>query len=125
MTCAIRHDCGPGFKCLVGVLGLTLIFCQVSRADDWPQWLGPKHDSIWRETGIIEKFPAGGPQILWRKPIGGGYTGPAVANGRVYVLDRQLAKKDEGAAKPQPGVKKPAGIPGSERILCLSAAEGT
>ena len=27
-------------------------------ADDWPQWAGPKRDGIWRETGILEKFPA-------------------------------------------------------------------
>ncbi len=27
------------------------------RADDWPQWLGPKRDSVWRESGIVEIFP--------------------------------------------------------------------
>jgi len=26
-------------------------------ADDWPQWLGPKRDAVWRESGIVEKFP--------------------------------------------------------------------
>src|SRR4051812_6890594 len=30
-------------------------------ADDWPQWLGPQRDSVWRETGILEKFPEQGP----------------------------------------------------------------
>ena len=25
-----------------------------ARADDWPQWLGPQRDAVWRETGIIE-----------------------------------------------------------------------
>jgi hypothetical protein len=28
------------------------------QADDWPQWLGPKRDGVWREKGIVEKFPA-------------------------------------------------------------------
>src|SRR5690242_16723260 len=64
--------------------------CQ-TRADDWPQWLGPKRDSVWRETGIIEKFPGSGPAVLWRTPVGGGYSGPTVADGRVYVTDRELA----------------------------------
>ena len=27
-------------------------------ADDWPQWLGPRRDSVWRESGILKKFPA-------------------------------------------------------------------
>ena len=23
-------------------------------ADDWPQWLGPQRDGVWRETGLAE-----------------------------------------------------------------------
>src|SRR5258705_329643 len=97
------------------VLGIV-----VARADDWPQWLGPQRDGVWRETGIVDKFPTNGLKYRWRVPIGGGYTGPAVANGRVYVMDRQLAK---GATNPS----SPCGrgeIPGSERILCLNEADG-
>ena len=33
--------------------------------DDWPQWLGPQRDGIWRETGILDRFPIGGPKLLW------------------------------------------------------------
>ncbi|MDD4870564.1 MAG: PQQ-like beta-propeller repeat protein [Kiritimatiellae bacterium] len=57
-------------------------------ADDWPQWRGPMRDGIWREQGIIDRFPAGGPPVRWRAPIGPGYSGPAVAGGRVFILDR-------------------------------------
>src|SRR5262249_34383612 len=62
-----------------------------ARADDWPQWLGPRRDGVWRETGLLQKFPPGGPTIRWRAPVGQGYAGPAVANGRVYVTDLVLA----------------------------------
>jgi len=48
-------------------------------ANDWPQWLGAERDGIWRETGIADKFPKEGPRIVWRVPIGSGYSGPAVA----------------------------------------------
>src|SRR5215831_16799539 len=62
--------------------GLTILLgVSTGRADDWPQWLGPQRDSVWRETGILDKFPAGGPKVRWRTPIGGGYAGPAVAKG--------------------------------------------
>src|SRR5438477_9848854 len=87
---------------------------------DWPQWLGPQRDGVWRETGILEKFPADGPKVRWRTAIGGGYTGPAVARDRVYVMDRQLA----------PGTSNPSDpfargeIPGSERVLCWNEADG-
>ncbi len=75
-----------------------------AKVDDWPQWLGPRRDGVWRETGILEKFPQGGPRVLWRAPLGGGYAGPAVADGKVYVADLQGKK---------------------ERVLCLSEKDGS
>ena len=72
---------------------LTLLAgaCAVSagRADDWPEWLGINRDGEWRETGLVVKFPAGGPEVLWRVPIGTGYSGPAVADGRLLVRGKQ------------------------------------
>ena len=59
------------------------------RGEDWPQWMGTNRDNVWRETGIIDSFPRTGAKVLWRQPVGGGYAGPAVSNGRVYVADFQ------------------------------------
>src|SRR5262249_50619401 len=67
-----------------------------------------------------EKFPPGGPKVRWRVPTGTGYSGPAVAEGRVYVMDRQRAKDAEG----KPARATRAGIPGNERGLCLNAKDG-
>jgi outer membrane protein assembly factor BamB len=92
----------------------------VARADDWPQWLGPRRDGIWRETGILKTFPKEGPKVRWRTPIGGGYAGPAVAGNRVYVTDRILA---EGIQNPASGFAKNK-LPGKERVLCLDDADG-
>ena len=91
------------------------------RADDWPQWLGPQRDAIWRETGILQHFPEQGLPIVWRTPIAAGYAGPAVAKGRVYVMDRQA--HDEPKKKPA-DESAPVLIEGNERILCLDAANG-
>jgi outer membrane protein assembly factor BamB len=87
-------------------------------ADDWPQWLGPKRDSVWRETGIVETFPTGGPKVLWRTPISGGFAGPAVADGRVYVADYVT----DGDVKKE--VFDRTNFMGKERLLCLDAATG-
>jgi outer membrane protein assembly factor BamB len=98
----------------------VLIAPAVGRADDWPQWLGPQRDGVWREKGILEKFPADGPKIRWRTKIGGGYAGPAVVGKRVYVTDRVLA---EGAKNPgNPFASTP--VKGKERVLCLDEATG-
>jgi outer membrane protein assembly factor BamB len=63
-----------------GLLFLVLALLSAGlRGDDWPQWLGPERDGVWREAGILSEFPEGGPPIVWRTPIHGGYAGPAVA----------------------------------------------
>jgi len=92
----------------------------VASAADWPQWMGPNRDDVWAETGIIEKFPEGGMKPVWRKPIHGGFAGPAVAGGKVYVSDYARSEGDE---KPTP--TKRNDLTGKERMLCLDAKTGT
>ncbi|MGA2499714.1 MAG: PQQ-binding-like beta-propeller repeat protein [Tepidisphaeraceae bacterium] len=89
-------------------------------ADDWPQWMGPQRDGIWRETGIIDKFPDGGPKIRWRVPVGAGYSSPTVAEGKVIIHDRQAKP---GVSK-SPNASGRAGIPGIERVVCLEETTG-
>ena len=101
----------------IAILGLTVVSLH---ADDWPQWLGPQRDGIWRETGILERFPTNGLHVRWRVPIGGGYSGPAVAKGRVYVMDRQLPTN---VSNPTNAFDR-GQIPGAERVLCLNEADG-
>ena len=67
----------------VVIAATVLLAFSKACADDWPQWLGPRRDGVWREKGIVNKFPAHGPPIRWRVPIGAGYSGPSVAGGLV------------------------------------------
>jgi outer membrane protein assembly factor BamB len=103
-------------KLVLLALAFVVAAAVSARADDWPQWLGPKRDGVWRETDILDKFPKDGPKVLWRKPIGAGSTGPAVVGDLVSVMDRQRPPAMDG-------VKPPASA-GSERVLCLNAADG-
>ena len=95
--------------------------------DDWPQWLGPQRDGLWRETGIIESFPEGGPALRWRAEIGGGYAGPSVAEGRVFVPDfiRDTSRPDEAIEHEayNENWTRVKGA-GTERLLCLDEANG-
>lgn len=74
-------------------------------ADDWPQWAGPRRDGVWRETGLVGRFESAALKPQWRAAVSGGYAGPAVAGGRVFVTDRV---RDRGV----------------ERVLCLNASSG-
>jgi outer membrane protein assembly factor BamB len=107
-------------KCVFILLLSIVLFPSLAHADDWPQWMGPERDGVWREDGILDTFPAAGPKVLWRAPLGLGYSGPAVANGHVFVTDRKLA---EGAKVAASGFQK-GEIRGNERVLCLNAADG-
>lgn len=98
---------------------LLLIGSSLTFADDWPQWLGPNRDDHWNETGILKKFPKGGPIKKWAVPINGGYSGPAVVNGKVYVTDYE-GKEARPANNPGVASKRE----GKERILCLDATTG-
>lgn len=103
-------------------LGLAITFIisgtLIASADDWPQWMGPGRDNVWRETGIVDKFPEGGPKVLWKKPVAGGYAGPAIAGGKVYVTDyvtEANVKIDNFSRNSSSG---------TERVLCLDEATG-
>jgi outer membrane protein assembly factor BamB len=101
-------------------LGLALA-SSGARADDWPQWLGPKRDGVWREEGILAKFPPGGPKVRWRAPISEGYSGPSVAGGKVYITDRV---RNKGVGNPKDPFEKKVRVAGVERVLCLNEADG-
>jgi outer membrane protein assembly factor BamB len=77
-------------------------------AEDWPEWRGKGRSGIWNESGILDKFPEKGLTVSWRTPIHGGFAGPAVAAGRVFVTDFEAS----------------AGLKGTERALCLDEKSG-
>lgn len=55
-------------------------------ADDWPQFRGPRRDGKSAETGLLKKWPDGGPKLLWTADgLGTGFTHVSVAKGLVYV----------------------------------------
>lgn len=103
---------------LLPIFALSLIPL-AARGDDWPQWMGPKRDAVWREDGILDKFPKDfASRVRWRQPIGPGYAGAAVVGDRVYVMDRETDKpslKDDFAR---------AAMPGKERVLSLDTKTG-
>lgn len=100
---------------LVATCGLAQMCC----ADDWPGWMGSSRDGVYRETGIIDEVPADGLKVKWRKPILGGYAGPAVAAGKVFLFDYQ---QESGEAFNNPNQR--ASLQGKERLTAFNAATG-
>ncbi len=78
-------------------------------ADDWPQWRGINRDAVLSPAEQVETLPQRIVKRKWSVEIGGGYSGPTVADGRVYVMDRGLS----------------GGTQQIERILCFAASDGS
>lgn len=85
---------------------LFIIYSGVCHSQDWPDWRGVNRDGTWLETGIVDKFDSDILKPEWLVSIGSGYSGPTVANGKVYLTD--LLKKPKQA----------------ERILCFDEKTG-
>ncbi|HRF00462.1 MAG TPA: PQQ-like beta-propeller repeat protein [Pirellulaceae bacterium] len=105
-------------RLLVGLAAVAALVPCVSRGDDWPYWMGPQRDNVWREEGIIERFPEGGPKVVWRAPLAGGYAGAAVVGDRLVITDYQTGdnvKVDNFARESFTGI---------ERVHCLNSATG-
>ena len=65
-----------------------LLTCTAITAQDWPQYLGPDGNSKSPQKGLLRSWPESGPEVLWSVNAGAGYGGPAVRDGKVYLLDR-------------------------------------
>jgi outer membrane protein assembly factor BamB len=78
------------FDCVFSYLLLGLIgFAPLATADDWTQWRGNHRDGKWRESEVLSQLTESNLKTLWRQPISAGYSGPTVANGRVFLMDRE------------------------------------
>lgn len=61
---------------------------------DWPRFRGADFDNISKDsTPLLDRWDTSGPHVVWRVVLGEGYAGPAVHNGRVYLLDYNEKKK--------------------------------
>ena len=70
---------------------------------EWAQWRGPNRDGISSETGFLKNWSPEGPKVLWHIPLGDGYSGISIAQGKVYTM---FAEGDD------------------EFVICLNASDG-
>src|SRR5687767_15493610 len=52
----------------------------------WTQWGGPNRNFQTTASGLKDTWPATGPRVVWKRPLGDGYSSPAVENGVLYVM---------------------------------------
>jgi len=91
---------GGTLRTIIGRIAVLVILAAVvARADDWPEIRGKGRLGVWNESGILEKFPESGLKVLWRTPIKGGFSGPSVVDGRVFVMDFTETQRPRGTER--------------------------
>src|SRR5687768_4308853 len=81
--------------CVAGVVRLS--------AEDWPQFLGPERNGVYRGPALSEMWGPQGPRVVWRKNVGSGFSGPIVAQGRVILFHRVGSEEVVEALDPRTG----------------------
>src|SRR5262245_54473021 len=69
----------------------------------WTQWGGPHRNFTTEARGLKSTWPAAGPKVIWKRPLGEGYSSPSVEAGVVYTM---------------------YGRPGQEIVIAIEAGTG-
>ena len=76
-------------KCNIAVLLVVVFGLSICSAADWPQFRGLNRDGKSDETGLLKKWPEGGPRLLWSaEGLGEGYSSAAIAKGFIYTTGK-------------------------------------
>jgi len=62
------------------------VFCLSITAQDVAQWRGPDRNGIYKETGLLKKWPEAGPKMIWHfDQLGEGHASAAVTKAGVFT----------------------------------------
>ena len=79
-------------------VAMGLVACALASgaamAADWPAYMGPNGDGTVKGAHCARTWPKEGPPVLWTVKTGPGFGGPAIAGGKVYLLDRVTGRED-------------------------------
>ena len=100
----------PVSRCSLAMMMVGFVLTGPVGAEDWPQWRGPDRLAVWDERGVVEDLPQE-LKVGWRVPIRSGFSGPAVADGRVFITDWQEDPESHT-------------MDGTERVLALDEQTG-
>ena len=107
MRSSNRASCRSAAAVVLGMVFVALgVACGTQgrlAAADWPQWRGPNQDGVSLETSLLATWPEAGPAVLWRFPLGLGYSAVSVAGDRAVTM---------------------YGTPAGEFVVAIDAASG-
>ncbi len=124
------------------VLSLALVlpsataFAASPESFDWPQWRGPDRNAVSKERGLLREWPKEGPPLAWKnKGLGGGYSGPSIAAGKIFGMSyrgddevvwalSEQDGKEHWATRLGPAYRQPGWPQGKEGPACTPTVDG-
>ncbi len=79
---------GLGAVAIIGLFLPIMAGASPAAAGEWPQILGPGRNAVAAQEKLADSWPAAGPQVIWQREVGAGYSGVAVAAGQAIVFHR-------------------------------------
>jgi len=55
----------------------------------WTNFRGPKRDGKYDETPVSTNWPAKGLPVIWKQPVGVGYSSFVIADGKAYTIEQR------------------------------------
>src|SRR5437764_13613731 len=87
---ALGFGCVGYAWCLAWVLTSATAFAGSPESFDWPQWQGPDRNAVSRERGLLKEWTKDGPPLAWKiQGLGGGYSAPSIAAGRIFGMSNR------------------------------------
>src|SRR3954467_13285675 len=78
----------PPLVSFIVILFASALGYSAEQGEDWPSFLGPRHNGISGETGLLDRIPTNGVPIAWTKTIGTGYGAPALVGNKLVLHHR-------------------------------------
>jgi outer membrane protein assembly factor BamB len=115
---------------------VVMVMAGGSLAADWPQWQGPNRDGKSADTGLLKEWPKEGPPLAWKiTGLGGGYSGPSIAAGRIFGMSNrgedevvwalsETDGKELWVTRLGPAYKQPGWPQGKEGPGCTPTVDG-
>mgnify|MGYP000319744278 FL=1 len=85
------------------LFSLPFFFTLALHSADWPNWLGPTHDGVSKESDWGNALE----NLKWKTKVGVGFSSMVVANGRLFTMGHDGQKRG-----------------GKETVYCLDAMSG-
>lgn len=103
MTCSSR------FLALFVAVATPALLLAAESQSNWPTFRGAERTAVAPDKGLLQKWPEGGPKLLWEaKGCGRGYASLAIVGDKIFTLGDGLSAADDK----------------DEYLYCCSRADG-